>query len=212
MNFTGTKYIEALRGRCGCLKTTEFQDIEGFNKGQKLLSLIDMYKNQVYRLCYRLTNNEFDADDLFQDTWVRVVRNIDSYYKNKSFETWIYTITINLYKDRYRKQKRWMNIIKDFFTNEKKDFELSKVPLDKFHPESLLIDKECTKELEAFLNGLPDNYRIPVILYYFKEMNYNQISDVLDIPVGTVKSRLSRGIHKLKKALEKGGYDYGNGN
>ena len=74
MNFTGTKYIEALRGRCGCLKTTEFQDIEGFNKGQKLLSLIDMYKNQVYRLCYRLTNNEFDADDLFQDTWVRVVR------------------------------------------------------------------------------------------------------------------------------------------
>lgn len=210
INFTCTKYFEALRGRCGYLKTTEFQDIEGFNKGHKLLSLIDMYKNQVYRLCYRLTNDEFDADDLFQDTWVRVARNIDCYDENKSFETWIYTITINLYKDRYRKQKRWMNIIKDFFTNEKKDFEMSKASLDEFHPESRLIDRECAKELEVFLNGLPDNFRIPVILYYFKEMNYNQISAVLDIPVGTVKSRLSRGIQKLKKALEKGGYDYGN--
>lgn len=210
ITLTIIEYVEALRGRCGCLKTTEFQDMEGFNKRHKLLSLIDAHKKQIYRLCYQLTNNKFDADDLFQDTWVRVARNIDCYDENKSFETWIYTITINLYKDRYRKQKRWMNIIKDFFTNEKKDFEMSKASLDEFHPESRLIDRECAKELEVFLNGLPDNFRIPVILYYFKEMNYNQISAVLDIPVGTVKSRLSRGIQKLKKALEKGGYDYGN--
>lgn len=209
ITLTIIEYVEALRGRCGCLKTTEFQDMEGFNKRHKLLSLIDAHKKQIYRLCYQLTNNKFDADDLFQDTWVRVVRNFDYYDENKSFDTWIYTITINLYKDRYRKQKRWMNIIKDFFTNEKKDFELLNASEEKFHSESHLIDKELTKELEEFLKELPDIFRIPIILYYFKEMNYNQILTILGIPVGTVKSRLSRGIQKLKKVLEKGGYSYG---
>ncbi|TYQ15028.1 UNVERIFIED_CONTAM: RNA polymerase sigma-70 factor (ECF subfamily) [Acetivibrio alkalicellulosi] len=191
------------------MEITDFHDTDGFNKRHKLLSLIDIYKQQVYKLCYQLTNNKFDADDLFQDTWVRVVKNLDYYDENKSFNTWLYTITINLYKDRYRKQKRWMNIIKDFFTNEKKDFEFLNVSENKFHPETHLVDRESIKELEKFVGSLTDTFRIPIILYYFKEMNYTQISTILDIPIGTVKSRLSRGIQKLKKMLEKGGYSYG---
>ncbi|MDQ2086109.1 sigma-70 family RNA polymerase sigma factor [Herbivorax sp. ANBcel31] len=190
------------------MEITDFQDAGCFDKRNKLLNLIDIHKNQIYKLCCQLTNNRFDAEDLFQDIWVRVVRNLDCYNENKSFDTWLYTITINLYRDRYRKQKRWLNIIKDFFTNEKKESVFSNVPESKFHPETHLIDEESTKELEKFVSGLPDTYRIPIILYYYKEMNYNQISRVLDIPLGTVKSRLNRGIRKLKELMEKGGYSY----
>lgn len=190
------------------MKTTDFQGADKHNKREKLLFLIDIHMNQIYKLCCQLTNNKFDADDLFQDTWVRVVRNLDYYDESKPFNTWIYTITINLYKDKYRKQKRWLNIVKDFFTNEKKDFELLNITEDKLDPQAHLVDKESIKELEKFLNSLSDTFKIPIILYYFKEMNYNEISGILGIPLGTVKSRLSRGIQKLKKMLEKGGCGY----
>lgn len=192
------------------MKKTDFQGAGRFDKRDKLLYLMDISANKIYKLCYQLTNNKFDADDLFQDTWVRVVRNFDYYDESKSFDTWIYTITINLYKDKYRKQKRWLNIVKDFFTNEKKDFELLNATEDKLDPQLHLVDKESIKELGKFLNSLSDTFRIPIILYYFKEMNYSEISRILDIPLGTVKSRLSRGIGKLKKMMEKGGYSYEN--
>lgn len=168
--------------------------------------LIDIHRDTVYNLCYQLTTNTHDAEDLFQEVWVRVVRNFNSYDSSRPFEAWLYVIIVNLYKDKYRKRKRWLNRIMEFFTNEKKDNVLSKIESSDFYPEEHILEKEIIEKLEGFLSGLDDVFRIPIVLYYYKEMTYEEISQVLNIPIGTVKSRLSKGKKKLKQRMEGDGY------
>jgi RNA polymerase sigma-70 factor (ECF subfamily) len=175
---------------------------------QKINFLIDTYKESLYRMCYHLTANDFDAEDLFQETWVRVVRNYRYYDDSKPFEAWLYVIAVNLYRDKYRKKKRWLKRVVDFFTNERKESELSKIESHDFHPEEQFLEKEAIDGLKRNMYGLNDTYRIPIILYFFKEMSYSDISRVLDIPIGTVKSRLNKGKKKLKKRMQDDGYEF----
>lgn len=164
--------------------------------------LIERYKNSLYKLCYHLTSDRYDADDLFQETCVRLVKNINRYDENKAFAAWLYSICTNLYKDKYRSKKRWLGRIKDYFTNEKKEEEMDNVENDSFLPEEQIIDKYNGEIIRKCVNMLDDTYRLPIILYYFKELSYSDLALVLDIPLGTVKSRLSMGKKKLKQLLE----------
>lgn len=168
--------------------------------------LINKHKNLLYNLSNKLTENSYDADDLFQETWVKVFKNIDRYDENKSFETWIYTICINTYKDKYSKKKRWLNIIKDYFNNEDKDGVFKNATENKLLPEQEVVKEEKNSLLLKEINKLNDTYRIPLILFYFKDISYKEISNILDIPTGTVKSRLNYGKKKLKSALKEGFY------
>lgn len=83
--------------------------------------MIDIYKDDLYKLCLKLTNNKIDADDLFQDTWLKIYNNFYKLDEQKSIKNWIYTVCINTYKDVYSKKKRWLNIITDFFNFKSKD-------------------------------------------------------------------------------------------
>lgn len=164
--------------------------------------LIERYKNSLYKLCCHLTLNRYDADDLFQETWVRLVKNICYYDEIKPFAAWLYSICTNLYKDRYRSKKRWLSKIKDYFTNDKKEEEMDNIAADSSLPDEQIIDKYNSDVIRKCVNMLDDTYRLPIILYYFKELSYSDVALVLDIPLGTVKSRLSMGKKKLKQLME----------
>jgi RNA polymerase sigma-70 factor (ECF subfamily) len=164
--------------------------------------LIDRYKNPLYKFCCHLTNSRQEGDDLFQETWVKVMKNINLCDSTKPFETWLCTITVNLYKDKYRRSKRWLNRIKDYFTNETKEIEMTGVESREPLPEEQLINRELKDNLKACINKLDDIFKIPLVLFYYKEMSYQEISDILDIPAGTVKSRLNSGRNKLKEMME----------
>jgi RNA polymerase sigma-70 factor (ECF subfamily) len=164
--------------------------------------MIERYKTPLYRFCHHLTSNKYDCEDLFQETWVRVVKNINSFDQDKNFETWLCTIAVNCYKDRYRRSKRWLNRIKDYFTNEDKEQEMENAASLDPSPEEQIVAVEMRESLREQINKLDDIYKLPIILFYFKNMCHNDISEVLGIPVGTVKSRLNTGRSKLKAMME----------
>ncbi|MFP4697496.1 MAG: RNA polymerase sigma factor [Eubacteriales bacterium] len=169
--------------------------------------LVDRYKNLLYKLCNNLTKNTTDADDLFQDTWLKIMENLSKYDSKKSFKTWIITICINTYKDKYNKRKRWIKIVNDYFSNNQKDEEFSKLTKEENLPEKHLLKIEERDYIRKVLNLLDDKYRIPLILYYFKEISYKEIAATLEIPIGTVKSRINIGKQKLKSNLKEEHYE-----
>lgn len=164
--------------------------------------LIERYKDSHYKFCYHLANNQHDADDLFQEAWVKAIKNIQKFNVNTKFATWLYSITLNTYKDRYRKAKRWLKRVNLYFSNDTMELELKNIKSSDPVMDEKLIDEEQKHYLQKCINRLNDTYRIPIMLFYFKNLSYDQIAQILQIPVGTVKSRLNEGKRKLKKMME----------
>ncbi|CDI48718.1 RNA polymerase sigma factor [Clostridium tetani] len=172
------------------------------DKSLALKMIIDEYKDFLYRFSFYLCKNSMESDDLFQDTWVKVIKNIDKYTWNETFEPWIRTICLNTYKDKYRKSKRWLDIIKDYFDEEKKEREIINFPSKNNLPEKETIKNEEKKILKKAVDNLKDEYRIPIILYYFERLSYKEISEIISIPEGTIKSRLNKARKLLKEYVE----------
>ncbi|MBS4538434.1 sigma-70 family RNA polymerase sigma factor [Clostridium sp. D2Q-11] len=177
--------------------------IENYINGNRYSAdlLIDKYQNLLYKLCNKISKSKDEAEDLFQESWLKIFKNIHKYNSSQTFENWIYTICINLYRDKYNKKKRWLNIVKDYFSNENKEVEINN-STHNITPLEDLLHKEDRSSIRASLNSMEDKYRIPLILYYFKDLSYKDIADILDIPVGTVKSRLNTSKNRLKSLLK----------
>lgn len=153
---------------------------------------IAMYGKRLYGLCLTLCGSSFEAEDLYQDTWLQVVRNIDKYDRSRPFEPWLTCICVNLYRNRLRRLSR-SPIQQQFASQEAKELVLNSVAAP---------EKEDYSDLHAAINRLPDKLRLTVILYYFQEMDVAAVSQVLEVPVGTVKSRLNRARNQLKEVLQ----------
>jgi len=167
-------------------------------KDESINILIDRYKKPLYKLCFNLVRNNFEADDLFQETWIKIIKKIHK-YKYKNFKNFLYKVCVNTYKDQYRKKKKQKNLFS--LMND----ELYVQRLEKAHTancENILVNKEQHNDVIRNLNTLKDYYRIPIILFYFEDMQYNKIAEVMNISLGTVKSRISKGKQQLKKSLE----------
>lgn len=155
-------------------------------------SYIAQYGRRLYGLCMSLCANPVEADDLYQETWLRVLRKIHQYDSNHPFEAWLTQICVNLYRDSLRRKK--CNPFYDLFSStEEKDNQLAAVAGEELPDYSTLY--EAVKQL-------PDKLRITVILHYFQELDVNQTAHVLKIPPGTVKSRLSKARKLLKEVLK----------
>ena len=153
---------------------------------------IATYGKRLYGLCLTLCGSSFEAEDLYQDTWLQVVRNIDKYDRSRPFEPWLTRICVNLYRNRLRRLSR-SPIQQQFASQEAKELVLNSV---------VAPEKEDYSDLHAAIDRLPDKLRLTVILYYFQEMDVAAVSQVLGVPVGTVKSRLNRARNQLKEVLQ----------
>ncbi|RSK25647.1 sigma-70 family RNA polymerase sigma factor [Bacillus sp. HMF5848] len=176
--------------------------MQGSNFAQQ--RLIVKYKTLLYSFARKLTKNKDDADDLFQDTWLKVFQKLHTYDGTKPFENWLCYICLNTYRDQYRKKKRWLNIVTDFFlSNEQKDLTMDTAPTPRNQlVEDIVIQHEEHDYLIQAMQQLDDSFRIPLILFYFQSFSYEEIANFLHIPVGTVRSRLSNAKKKLKNILE----------
>lgn len=164
--------------------------------------LIQRYKDPLYHFCLHLCKGKAVADDLFQDTWIRVLANIQSLDPERPFKTWLFTIAANLYKDRWRKHRRWLGLVRDYHSGDLLEQHLAKVAAEAPAPGQDLLDWEQAKELRSCLDRLTDTLRIPIILHYFQELSVREAAEILDLPPGTVKSRLHSARGKLKTMLE----------
>jgi RNA polymerase sigma-70 factor (ECF subfamily) len=168
-------------------------------------SFIHEYEDSLYNLCRRLAGSRHDAEDLYQQTWLKAIQNANA-YRHKSFRNWLYTICINTYRDQCRKANRREKITGDVLDAETREYVIASAS-DGVSAESVAIASFEKKQLIDLVNRLPDKHRLPIVLHYFEEMDYSECANVLKIPIGTIKSRLNSAKKKLLEEMEKNPVD-----
>lgn len=164
--------------------------------------IVDIYKDKLFHLSYRMLGNRHEAEDIAQEAFVRAYVNIHSYDQTKKFSTWIYRIATNLCIDRIRKKKP------DYFL----DSEVagtdgltlySQIATDEKGPEAAVESMEIQEVVQREILKLSDKYRVVIVLRYIDDLSIKEISELLNIPEGTVKTRIHRGREALRKQLNR---------
>lgn len=166
--------------------------------------LLEHQKN-VYNLCYRMAGNPDDAMDLSQETFLRAWRCLDQYQFASAFSTWLYRLCSNICIDFLRRRRRQQTVPLTFEDADGEE-QTYAVPDAQPLPEEQVELKLTRETLAAAMAQLLPEHRAVLQLRVVNEMSYEQIADVLDIQIGTVKSRLSRARNQLKKILERGNF------
>ena len=168
--------------------------------------LVKTHHRRVYAICYRFTGSSSDAEDLTQDVFLKVYGNLKSFDGSRgSFETWLTTLTRNLLVDHFRrsKQQRVTSSI-DQGWNESDERPMVDVLAQKGPDQhDRAVQKELGKMVQAALVKLSPELREAVILRDLQDMDYKEIAQVLRVPEGTVKSRISRGRAELARVLQR---------
>ncbi len=163
------------------------------------------HADSLYNFAFRMTRNRRDAEDLVQDTFMRAFRFFHRFETGTNIRAWLFRILKNTYINNYRKVQRtpdqvdWAQV-EDFYDS------VTPVDLRKRHknPEELLLEKSVDGRVEEAVAALPREYRAVVLLNFMEDMSYKEISEILEIPMGTVMSRLHRG----RKILQQKLHDY----
>ena len=176
--------------------------------------IVRLHNRRIYNLCYRFTNSPDDAQDLTQDVFIRIYRTLNSYDVGKgAFTTWLTTLTRNLLVDHFRrsKQDRITDSIDASLREEDDSLSLSdRLEDPKPSPDDRLASKEAQKMVQLALARLSPELREAVILRDLQDMDYKEIAQVLRVPEGTVKSRISRGRMELARLLSRNKKQAGN--
>lgn len=160
--------------------------------GDELNRVLERYGKALSGFCYRLCKNEPDADDLFQNTCLKLLKSNVGYREDTGFSTYLYKTCLNAYRDIYRARKRRNEVFPD--GEESKYIESI--------PDRGDSDEDY-EQLYRAINALPYKYKTVIVLSYFRELSQEDISKILGVPTGTVKSRLYKAKNLLKKELEK---------
>jgi len=146
--------------------------------------LVRQHADRVYRLAYRLSGNQHDAEDLTQETFIRVFRSVQNYQPG-TFEGWLHRITTNLFLDMVRRRNR--------IRMEALPEDYDRVPADEPNPEQIYHDSRLGPDLQAALDSLAPEFRAAVVLCDIEGLSYEEIGATLGVKLGTVRSRIHRG-------------------
>ncbi len=165
-------------------------DVEAFN------ALLGAHERQMYAVALRMCQNRDDAQDCLQEAMLRVFRAISGFKGQSSFSTWLYRITVNTCLDELRRRKTRPSSSLDNL------LDMGWSPVDEsISPEKHAMNSETRRQLNAAIANLPDDMRSAIVLRDIHGMTYEEIADALNINVGTIKSRISRGRVKLREEL-----------
>ncbi len=165
--------------------------------------IIDIYETKLLKYILKITNISLEeAENLLQDIFLKVYKNIFDYDEKFPFSSWIYRITHNITIDYYR--KNWKNSKKIEFENEEDLKEIIENIIDDWNtPNEILDRKELKKCIWKSLNSLNIEFREILMLKFIEEKNYNEISDILMLPLWTVWTMINRGKKMLKEIIIK---------
>jgi RNA polymerase sigma-70 factor (ECF subfamily) len=157
--------------------------------------LVNRYQNKIERYGNKFLRNNQDIEDVVQEVFIKAYQNINSFDSRRKFSPWLYRIAHNEFINHIKKKDREPirffdpDVIFPFFPSAKKT-------------DDLVRDEEVKQGLEKNLKNIDSKYREVLILYYFQDMSYEEISDILEVPVSTVGVRLNRGRKKLREEYE----------
>ena len=185
--------------------------IADFKEGsrERFDELVKAYTQKLYRLAYGLLGNHHDAEEVVQDSFVRAYRGLDNFRGDSSFETWMHRITMNLARNKFhwnRRRGEGMTMSLSDQPERLDDGESSgemDLPDTSYSPDLLMQKAELHGNMVRGMEQLPESLREVMVLRHVKDMPYDEIAQILNCPVGTVKSRISRGRELLREYLMK---------
>ena len=158
----------------------------------------------LYRYALRLTRSDKDAEDLLQDTFLRAFRFWGNYQKGTNCKAWLFRVMKNLFLNKVDKKKRSpdstsLDDTEEWYLySQLKDAGPEAARED---PAAIFELKDWTEEIQAAIERLPDEFREPLVLFDGEGLSYQEIADLLEVPIGTVRSRLNRARKKLQREL-----------
>lgn len=172
-------------------------DCEAFDE------IVARYKDGIYNYIWRMISNRDDAEDLAQEVFVRAYSSIKRFKSESNLRTWLYKIASNLCIDKYRRSGLEKRIFTSMET-ESDDGEgqvTREIPDDAYDPQLLYQTEEIKQQVHIAISKLPEKLRAAVLLYDLEGMSYEEISEALGCPMGTVKSRLFKARIQLRTLL-----------
>jgi RNA polymerase sigma-70 factor (ECF subfamily) len=187
--------------------TAEEAFIENLRAGdaQAFDVLITRYSPDIYALLCRLTQDADEAGDLTQETFLKALRSIGKFRGDSELKTWLFRIAINESRNRFRwwrRRRREKTVSLDAPVNDSELRIHDTVAGNERNPEETLLDDEYRRALHAAMGRLPDVFREALVLCDIEGQSYQEIAKMLEINIGTVKSRISRGRDELRKQLK----------
>jgi len=182
-------------------KYTDEDLIARFQNGDEYAfdEIVNRYKDRLLNFVFRFIGQIDESEDIVQDTFLKVYKNKNSYVNIARFSTWIYTIAGNLAKTELRKRKRRRIFSISKMGIDDKEFELlSTARTPEENTESVFNEKIIQNAIQK----LPDKFRTVIILRDIQELSYDEISKIIGVPLGTIKSRVNRARLKLRELLK----------
>jgi RNA polymerase sigma-70 factor (ECF subfamily) len=168
-------------------------------KQSKFQQLVNDHAAGLFRLAYAKLGNRQDAEDVVQEAFLKAYRGFDSLKEGGNTNGWMVTVLLNTMRDHIRQRVRTPVVSLDE-ESEGRKHEIADAATP--GPEQLLIEAEIDRDLENALRSLPEQFLTAILLRDFHDLSYQEIARVLDVPVGTVMSRLSRGRQLLRDKLK----------
>lgn len=172
--------------------------------GESFADLAMPHLPALYRLARRLTRGTPDADDLVQETYLRALRHFGRLRDRDRIKPWLCRIMTNCYLDQYRRRQNEPELVDigdlESFSLYQKIWDEDPLPYSDHLHEDFLA-QFTDDDVRAAVDGLPESYRLPVVLAHVEEFSYKELARMLKCPVGTVMSRLHRGRRLLERAL-----------
>ncbi|MFO7768171.1 MAG: sigma-70 family RNA polymerase sigma factor [bacterium] len=163
--------------------------------------LVRLYEPQVFAVCMKMVRDPETARDLAQDTFVKAFRALHTFDRDYTFSTWLYKIARNTCIDHFRRSKlETYSLDAPVKTRDGEMEREVESPIET--PERFLLRKEQGRLIDDAIQGLPDKYREVINLRHTQDLPYDEIANILDVPLGTVKARLFRARELLKKRLK----------
>jgi RNA polymerase sigma-70 factor (ECF subfamily) len=164
--------------------------------------LVRLYEKRVFNCALRIAGNYHDASDVAQEAFIRAFNSINTFRGDAKFATWIYRIVTNVYLDERKKSKAHRQTSLDDYIELEENSVTRQIQDDSPSPEEVVETEERARLLQRAISSLPEYQRIIVTLYHMQHRSYEEIAEILRLPIGTVKSRLNRARLALAEKLE----------
>lgn len=190
-------------------KTEDLELIRSFNSGSEAAfdELVRRYGTQMFKLAYGFLRSHEDAEEVVQDTFVKVYKNLRTFRGDSSFSTWLHRILLNLARNKYHWNKRRGELLKISISEKRQNSDGSDTGDIDFadtgkSPNEISQGKEDEESIMVAIASLPESLREAIMLRHLEDMSYEDIAKITGANIGTVKSRLSRAREALSKILK----------
>lgn len=161
-----------------------------------------LYFDHLYRVAVHLTKEPDQAHDLVQETYARALSRYEQFAPGTHLKAWLTKILHNLFFDRYREAKRWVSVEENKAGKDEKSDYWQRIPAENPGPESNILREELSNKISDAIKKLPEEFRMLIILVDMEDFSYAEAAEILSCPLGTVRSRLSRGRELLHRYLK----------